>query len=107
MIQIAAPRTSNINEKPMTNFATADKNYFHLRAINGLSDSMLARWASISRGNLPQQWRLSQKATSIYGAGPRASASKPIPDGAMPELGGWARFVAPVAGPSGNLVELL
>jgi hypothetical protein len=28
MIQIAAPRTSNINEKPMTNFATADKKVF-------------------------------------------------------------------------------
>jgi catechol 2,3-dioxygenase-like lactoylglutathione lyase family enzyme len=38
----------------------------------------------------------------LWLAGPKASASKPMPDGAKPLPGGWARFVLPVA----NLDEL-
>ncbi|MCY4576297.1 MAG: VOC family protein [Chloroflexi bacterium] len=30
---------------------------------------------------------------SLWLAGPRASASRPMPDGAQPEPGGWARIV--------------
>ena len=32
----------------------------------------------------------------LWVAGPLASASKPMPDGAQPAPGGWARFVLPV-----------
>ena len=32
----------------------------------------------------------------LWLAGPAASAAKPMPDGAQPEPGGWARFVLPV-----------
>ncbi len=32
----------------------------------------------------------------LWVAGPKASASKPMPDGAQPRPGGWARFVLPV-----------
>lgn len=32
----------------------------------------------------------------LWIAGPMASASKPMPDGATPEPGGWARFVLKV-----------
>ena len=33
---------------------------------------------------------------TLWVAGPRASASKPMPDGATPRPGGWARFVLTV-----------
>ncbi len=32
----------------------------------------------------------------LWVSGPRASASKPMPDGAMPSPGGWSRFVLTV-----------
>ena len=32
----------------------------------------------------------------VWLAGPSASASKPMPDGAQPQPGGWARVVVPV-----------
>ncbi len=38
----------------------------------------------------------------LWLAGPMASASKPVPDGAQPAPGGWSRFVLSVA----NLEEL-
>jgi catechol 2,3-dioxygenase-like lactoylglutathione lyase family enzyme len=34
---------------------------------------------------------------TLWLAGPRASASKPMPDGRLPEPGGWNRFVLPVS----------
>lgn len=34
---------------------------------------------------------------SLWLAGPAASASQPMPDGRIPEPGGWSRFVLPVA----------
>jgi predicted enzyme related to lactoylglutathione lyase len=34
---------------------------------------------------------------TLWLAGPRASASKPMPDGRLPGLGGWNRFVLQVA----------
>src|SRR5512139_4013822 len=34
---------------------------------------------------------------TLWLAGPRASAAKPMPDGRSPEPGGWNRFVLPVA----------
>lgn len=33
----------------------------------------------------------------LWLAGPKASASQPMPDGQQPAPGGWARFVLPVA----------
>ena len=39
----------------------------------------------------------------LWLTGPQASASKPMPDGAKPLPGGWARFVLPVT----NLDELV
>ena len=35
---------------------------------------------------------------TLWLAGPRASAAKPMPDGRIPEPGGWNRFVLQVAG---------
>jgi predicted enzyme related to lactoylglutathione lyase len=34
---------------------------------------------------------------TLWLAGPRASAARPMPDGRVPEPGGWNRFVLPVA----------
>lgn len=34
---------------------------------------------------------------TLWLAGPQASASRPMPDGAVPEPGGWNRFVLEVA----------
>jgi catechol 2,3-dioxygenase-like lactoylglutathione lyase family enzyme len=33
---------------------------------------------------------------TLWLAGPRASAARPMPDGRVPEPGGWNRFVLPV-----------
>ena len=42
----------------------------------------------------------------LWVAGPAASASKPMPDGAQPEPGGWARFVLPVENIEKSVSEL-
>ena len=42
----------------------------------------------------------------LWVAGPAASASKPMPDGAQPEPGGWARFVLPVADIAKTVADL-
>ncbi|MEM7616573.1 MAG: VOC family protein, partial [Pseudomonadota bacterium] len=41
---------------------------------------------------------LSKDDLQLWLAGPPASASKPMPDGAQPVPGGWARIVLPVVG---------
>ncbi len=53
--------------------------------------------------NLEQQFGpamaiMSKDDLKLWVAGPAASASKPMPDGAQPEPGGWARFVLSVEG---------
>ena len=40
---------------------------------------------------------------TLWLAGPRASAARPMPDGRLPEPGGWNRFVLQVA----NLADLV
>lgn len=39
---------------------------------------------------------LERDGVSLWVAGPQASASKPMPDGAQPVPGGWNRIVVPV-----------
>ena len=39
---------------------------------------------------------LEREDLTLWLAGPRASASKPMPDGAQPRPGGWSRFVLKV-----------
>ena len=43
---------------------------------------------------------------TLWLAGPRASAAKPMPDGRVPEPGGWNRFVLPVTDLEGLVVRL-
>jgi catechol 2,3-dioxygenase-like lactoylglutathione lyase family enzyme len=43
---------------------------------------------------------------TLWLAGPRASAAKPMPDGRTPEPGGWNRFVLPVTDLDGMIVTL-
>ena len=40
---------------------------------------------------------LARNDLTLWLAGPRASAAKPMPDGRKPEPGGWNRFVLPVS----------
>ncbi|MEM7060670.1 MAG: VOC family protein [Pseudomonadota bacterium] len=40
---------------------------------------------------------LSREDLNLWVAGPMASASQPMPDGAKPEPGGWGRFVLQVS----------
>jgi catechol 2,3-dioxygenase-like lactoylglutathione lyase family enzyme len=43
---------------------------------------------------------------TLWLAGPRASAAKPMPDGRTPEPGGWNRFVLQVTGLADLVVTL-
>ena len=43
---------------------------------------------------------------TLWLAGPRASAAKPMPDGRLPEPGGWNRFVLPVTDLAGLVATL-
>ena len=43
---------------------------------------------------------------TVWLAGPRASAAKPMPDGRVPEPGGWNRFVLQVSDLSGLVTRL-
>ena len=40
--------------------------------------------------------RVSNKDLTLWLAGPRSSAARPMPDGQQPEPGGWNRFVVEV-----------
>ncbi len=51
--------------------------------------------AIVSRGDM-----------TLWLAGPAASASKPMPDGAQPALGGWARIVVKVEELKGMVATL-
>ena len=46
----------------------------------------------------PNMAILGRDGATVWLAGPGASASKPMPDGARPEPGGWARLVLVVDG---------
>jgi catechol 2,3-dioxygenase-like lactoylglutathione lyase family enzyme len=50
-----------------------------------VEDNMGAPFASISRGDL-----------TLWLAGPRSSAARPMPDGRQPSAGGWNRLVIEV-----------
>jgi catechol 2,3-dioxygenase-like lactoylglutathione lyase family enzyme len=43
---------------------------------------------------------------TLWLAGPRASAANPMPDGRIPEPGGWNRFVLQVSGLAGLVTTL-
>src|SRR6476659_3935978 len=43
---------------------------------------------------------------TLWLAGPKASASRPMPDGRKPEPGGWNRFVVQVDDLAGTVAEL-
>ena len=59
---------------------------FYTKALGfKLDQSMAPAFARVSKNDL-----------TLWLAGPRSSAARPMPDGRHPELGGWNRFVVEV-----------
>ena len=50
--------------------------------------------------------RVSNKDLTLWLAGPRSSAARPMPDGRRPEPGGWNRFVIEVEDLASRVAEM-
>lgn len=71
-------------------------------------DATIAFYTSLLGFELKQQFGpamaiLTKDDLSLWVAGPKSSAAKPMPDGSEPSPGGWARFVLSVE----NLEEVV
>ena len=51
---------------------------------------------TVEQEMLPAFARIRRDDLTLWLAGPKSSAARPMPDGAMPEPGGWNRFVIQV-----------
>lgn len=60
-----------------------------------LDQSMAPAFARVSRNNL-----------TVWLAGPKSSAARPMPDGRRPEPGGWNRFVLEVEDLASRVAEM-
>ena len=74
-------------------------------------DEAVAFYTGILGFSLKQQFGpnmaiVTSRDMTLWLAGPAASASRPMPDGRVPEPGGWNRFVLEVADLNGTVEKL-